>query len=148
MKAHRGFAVAGAAVSFALLAAAPVEARVRITTATDSGGPASALLSCVGSAMAQDDGPEPSDTTGFHAWLFVTALEGRAAAPHAIHLFLTVDDADEARRDSEIGIPLSFVSWRSFQGEATDPSLCADIAQAIRRGVAGAGPGVRAIPRD
>lgn len=148
MNAHRGFTAAGAVVSFALLIAPPLAAKVRLTTATDSGGPASALLACVGPAMAQDNASAASAETDFHAWLFVTAIEGAAAAPHAIHLFLTVDDADAAKRTGQVGIPLSFVSWRSFQGEATDPALCSEIARAIQRGVADAGPGLRSIKRD
>jgi hypothetical protein len=84
-------------------------------------------------------------TNDFHAWLFVAKLEGVPVAPHAVHLLLTVDEPEAKKAQEDLGVPLRFLSWRSFQGEATDEAFCVEIAQAIRAGVADAGPGVRAI---
>lgn len=145
MKALNGLAAVSALSAMALLAAPPSEARVRVTTASDNGGPAPGLLFCVNSAIAPDDDAGVEIATDFHAWLFVTKLDGAPAAPHAIHLFLTVDASEREPDRERIGIPLRLASWRSFQGDATDPELCASIAAAIRRGVAGAGPGFRSI---
>ena len=139
-----GFGIKLGAMALALSLSAPSEGMVRVTTLSDTGGPAPGLLSCVSEAFPVEERAQLG-TNDFHAWLFVAKLEGVPVAPHAVHLLLTVDEPEAKKAQEDLGVPLRFLSWRSFQGEATDEAFCVEIAQAIRAGVADAGPGVRAI---
>lgn len=132
------------AIALALSSSTLCEARVRLTTLSDNGGPASDLLACVGAAFPLEEQAKLG-SNDFHAWLFVAKLEGVPATPHAVQLLLTVDELQPKGSEESLGVPLRFLSWRSFQGEATDAELCAEVAVAIRAGVADVGPGMRAI---
>ncbi len=132
------------AMALALLVSAPIAATVRVSTLSDNGGPAPDLLACVGEAFPLDE-REDLGSKDFHAWLFVAKVEGLPAAPHAVHLLLTIDESEMREAQEGAGIPLSFLSWRSFQGDATDAVFCEEVAKAIRAGVADVGPGLRAI---
>lgn len=138
------FGITLGAMALALSSSAQCEARVRLTTLSDNGGPASGLLACVSTAFPLEEQTELG-SEDFHAWLFVAKLENVPAAPHAVQLLLTVDEPELKRSEENLGVPLRFISWRSFQGEATDAEVCAEIAEAIRAGVADVGPGMRAI---